>query len=389
MPWRSTKPMDQRVMFIGDWLTNKHTMQELCQLYSVSRKTGYKWVGRYEELGVEGLKEQSRRPEHCPHEIPYRIRKELIELRKVHGWGAKKLLKVLERRQPEWTLPARSTTCELFRREGLVKVHKPHRKLWGIKSPFGPATSPNDVWTADFKGQFKLRNGVYCYPLTVMDGFSRYVLECRGFYGTRGNDTKTAFRRLFDMYGMPSRIRTDNGVPFATTSVGALSKLSIWWIHLGIWHDRITPGRPQENGSHERMHRSLKEKTALQPSRSFQGQQLRFDKFCDEYNHERPHESLGMQTPSELYKTSTRMMPERLPPIEYPNYFEQHLVHHSGVICRGNRFIYIGYILRGEHLGLEEIADGVWNVYFGPVLLGRYSEEIGKFVEMRNKIHKV
>jgi transposase InsO family protein len=360
-------------------------MSELCEANGISRKTGYKWLKRYQKLGAKGLEEMSRKPSQCPHKTPYRIRKEVVDLRRKHGWGASKLLAILKGKHPKWELPARSTVCEILRKEGLVSPPKRRKRLFGTTRPFLPVNEPNDVWTADFKGQFRLRSGTYCYPLTIADAYSRFLLDCRSLKGTTFRGAKSVFTGLFQEYGMPERIRTDNGIPFAAMSVGGLSRLSIWWIHLGIVPERIQPGKPQQKGSHERMHRALKEKTALRPSRSFNAQQKRFDAFREEYNEVRPHESLNMKTPSCVYYKSKRPMPKDLPELEYPSHFERNFVNHNGIIYKKNKKYYIGYILRGELVGLNAISDGIWDVYIGPVLLGRLDERKEMFVNLHEK----
>lgn len=385
MPWSSMTPMDHRHRFVLDHMKGLTSMTELCRIHGISRKTGYKWLGRYQKLGASGLAEVSRRPRGCPHQTPYRICKEFVDLRRRYGWGADKLLAIIRQGHPSWDLPSRSTVCEILRREGLVSATKRRKRLFGTTRPFLPVEGPNNVWTADFKGQFRLGSGEYCYPLTVADAYSRYLLECRCLRGTAHNDSKTVFEHLFREYGLPDRIRTDNGIPFAAMSVGGLSQLSIWWIRLGIIPERIQPGHPEQNGSHERMHRTLKEKTALRPSPNFNAQQKRFDAFKREYNEIRPHEAINMRTPSSFYHRSKRSMPKALPDLEYPSHFQRCFVNHSGCIYRRNKTFYIGYILKGEYLGLNMVGDGIWDVYLGPILLGRLDEENRGFVHLHEK----
>jgi transposase InsO family protein len=370
--------MDQRIHFISDYLKKVHTVNGLCSLYGISRKTGYKWIKRYEEHGAEGLKEGSRRPLHCPHQTPYRVRQAVIALRKKYSWGPKKLRHILEKQHPAWDIPARSTVCDILRKEGLVPKRRVRRRVPPYPQPFAPVSGPNDVWTVDYKGHFRLGNGRYCYPLTIVDLHSRYVLACEGLEHPSLPLTKRVFKRVFKEYGLPQRIRSDNGTPFVSTSTNGLSRLSVWWIRLGIYPERIRPGNPQENGSHERMHRSLKEKTVRPPASSFRVQQRRFNMFCKEYNTERPHEALNMVTPKERYISSERPMPKRLPPLEYPGHFDTQIVNQNGCICRNNTYAYIGYILTGQLLGLNEVDDGIWEVYLNQVLIAHYSEKMNK-----------
>ena len=313
MPWRETLLMDQRVQFIADYQRDLFDVADLARRCGVSRKTAYKWLDRYAAGGPSALVDRSRRPTHCPHAISAAVVAALLEVRRHHPtWGAKKLIKVVATRQPTWTLPARSTVCDLLDRAGLVI---PRRRLTMPPHPgrpLVPMTAPNGTWTADFKGQFKTRNGVYCYPLTIVDGYSRYLLACQGVLSTAIAVARPIFLRLFQEYGLPQIIRTDNGVPFATTALGRLSTLSVWWIRLGILPELIAPASPQQNGRHERMHRTLKAEATRPPSGNLQAQQTRFKRFRHEYNEERPHEALGQETPASCYRPSTRELPRRL-----------------------------------------------------------------------------
>jgi putative transposase len=375
MPWSHTSPMDQKTPFIADYLRDRLSITELCQLYHISRKTGYKWIDRYLKYGPAGLDERSRRPNACPRRTPDAVVAAIIEARRHHPtWGAKKLLAILTKHHPQWPWPARSTVCEILSRNGLVP-RKRRRRLIG--HPGKPATSmsaPNQLWTADFKGHFKTGNGRYCYPLTVADGYSRFLLACQALPSTAVHEAKPVFTRVFQEFGLPSRIRTDNGVPFATNSLARLSQLSAWWVRLGILPEFIQPGHPQQNGRHERMHRTLKAETTRPPAANRRAQQQRFNRFREEFNHQRPHEALDMQTPAALYEPSPRPMPSKLPPLEYPDRFEVRYVSANGGIRWNRRWVNVSIACAGEYVGLEEIDDGVWNVYFGPLKLGRLLE---------------
>ena len=376
MPWSELSRMDQRTQFIAEYLEDGISITDLCEFYNISRKTGYKWIDRYEGEGATGLEERSQRPKSCPHQTGEWIVRELVQAREHHPWwGAKKLLKIVSKRHRDWDLPAPSTVCEILRRKGLVRTPRNRRKLGHPGKPSSVTSEPNDLWCADFKGQFKTMDGVYCYPLTVTDSYSRYLLECRGLLTTNCAHSKAVFIKLFREYGLPKRIRTDNGVPFATYSLGRFSALSAWWVRLGILPELIEPGKPQQNGSHERMHKTLKAQTVVPPSNSRRAQQLRFDCFREEYNNERPHEALGQETPASLYRPSPREMPDKIPPLEYPAHFEKRYVSANGGIRWNCEWVSVGNVFEGEYLGLEEVDNGIWNVYFGPVKLGRLLEE--------------
>ena len=293
MPWRDASPMDQRTQFIADHLRDSLSITELCELYGVSRKTGYKWIDRYLRHGPAGLEERSRRSRRSPRHTAEEIVTAILDARRRHPrWGGKKLLALLHKRHPRWVLPGRSTACDILSRHGLVLIRRQRRRLGHPGKPTSQILAPNDVWSADYKGQVRTGDGRYCYPLTVTDGFSRYLLGCQALASTAVDEAKPIFTRLFREYGLPTRIRTDNGVPFATTTLARLSKLSAWWVRLGIVPELIEPGRPQQNGRHERMHRTLKAKTTRPAAGSLAAQQRRFNTFREEFNHERPHEAL-------------------------------------------------------------------------------------------------
>ena len=247
-------------------------------------------------------------------------------------------------------------------------------------------TAPNGTWTADLKGQFKTRNGVYCYPLTVVDGFSRYLLACHGLLSTAIATARPIFLYLFQAYGLPGIIRPDNGVPFATTALGRLSTLSVWWIRLGILPELIAPASPQQNGRHERMHRTLKAEATRPPSGNLQAQQVRFNRFRHEYNDDRPHEALDQETPGSVYQPSPRALPQTLAPLEYPGHFEVRLVSRNSGIRWKKPWVCVTHTLAGEYVGLEEVDEGLWDVYFGPVKLGRMNERILRIEDHKGRI---
>jgi putative transposase len=375
MPWREVTPMRQKLDFISDYLRDEQAFSQLCAAYGISRKAGYKWVQRYIHGGVSGLEERARRPLTSPLQTPYRIRQAIIELRQrsKRVLGPKKLHRLLEERFPKEPIPSRTTIYQILRRAELITPRRRRQRVSPYDLPFAPVRQANELWSVDFKGQFKMGDGQWCYPLTVMDHQSRYLLDCQGFHRIAFRDTQRVFIRLFKTYGLPGRIRSDNGVPFASTAAGGLSRLSIWWIRLGILPERIEKGQPQQNGRHERMHRTLKQATARPASASLRAQQRRFAAFRREYNEDRPHEALNQQTPSSHYTASPRTYPRKLPELVYPRYFEVRSVRSSGVVYWGAGQIYVSHLLKGEYVGMEEIDDGIWDIYFGPVKLGGFN----------------
>ena len=369
--------MDQRMQFIVDYQRGLQSVTELAERFDISRKTAYKWIERHEAGGAAGLADRSRRPQSCPHETPQAIVDAVLEARRHHPrWGAKKLLRILRRKDPRESWPARTTVCDLLKRHDLVPKTRRRPPLSHPGRPLTPMTAPNEIWTADFKGQFKTRDGAYCYPLTLVDGYSRYLLACQGLRSTAIVLARPIFRRAFEAYGLPRIIRSDNGVPFATTALGRLSRLSVWWIRLGISPELIQPAHPEQNGRHERMHRTLKAETTKPPSGNLQAQQTRFNRFRAEYNDERPHEALNQETPGSVYQSSRRVLPRALTPLEYPAHFEVRLVSRNSGIRWKKHWVCVTHTLAGEYVGLEEVDDGCWDVYFGPLKLGRMDERL-------------
>jgi putative transposase len=301
MPWKETDPMTERVQFIAAYLSEVYSMTELCERVGIRRNTGYTWVRRYTAEGPVGLQEKPRAPHRCPHRLSQEAEAALLEAKRAHPhWGPRKILPYLARRRPALALPAPSTAGELFRRAGLRPARQPrcgHQHPGAI--PW-QAEVPNAVWTADFKGQVRTGDGLYCYPLTVADAYSRFLLSGAARLSTKQVEARPIFARLFQAYGLPEAIRTDNGAPFATPAFCGLSQLSVWWIKLGIRHQRIAPGRPEQNGAPERMHRTLTAEATRPPERHQEAQPARFDRFGREYHEERPHEALGYRTPASL-----------------------------------------------------------------------------------------
>ena len=352
-------------------------MTELAEQYGVSRKTGYKWIQRTADDGsVVALTDQSRRPHHSPGATAPHLVEILVALRTRHPrWGARKLLAVGAKQHPtvvEW--PHRSTVCAHLTRAGLVPARGRRPTAVGhAPSVLAPITAPNGTWTTDFKGEFRTGDRHYCYPLTLRDGFSRFVLRCDGLLSRTLDATQQRFVRAFKEYGLPDRIRSDNGGPFAGIGLGRLSRLAVWWMRLGIVPERIAPGRPDQNGSHEQFHAVLKAETARPPAANLRAQQRRFQRFCAEYNHVRPHEALGDETPATYYTPSRRALPATLPAIVYPGHMEIRRVSNVGTISWRHP-VFLTESLAGEQVGFEEVDDGVWTVYFATVPLARFDE---------------
>jgi putative transposase len=381
MPWSEISPMSQRKEFIELYVRRQSRVSELCAAFGVSEKTGYKWIARYHDEGPAGLADRSRAPHESPQRVPPELIERIVALRKRHPtYGPRKLRGILQSGDATIVWPAPSTIYELLKCRGLVRRRRRSRSRgapWdasteGLSAP----TGPNDVWAADFKGQFRLTRGAYCYPLTITDLHSRYLLGCTALASTAADPARVVFTRVFREFGLPRVIRTDNGVPFAQpNALGRLSALSVWWIRLGIRPERITPGAPQQNGQHERMHRTLKDDATYPPGATLAQQQRRFNQFRSDYNTVRPHESLDMQPPARHYTPSSRSFPRRLPPIDYPAIRELRLVGATGAIRFRTKLIMLTQALAGEYVSLEETNNAHWTVCFGPLTLGVIDEQ--------------
>lgn len=367
--------MEERWELVREWRAGVFSMSEVCAHFGVSRKTGYKWAERYEQEGVVGLSDRCRAPHSCPHRTSDEVAEAIIGVRRRHPrWGPKKILDVLARSGAELPLPAVSTAGAVLQRAGLVQGRR-RRSRWAHPGrPAVTATRPNQVWTMDFKGQFRLGDRSLCYPLTVQDQYSRYLVACRGLSSTCTSGVRSTLRRVFAECGMPEAIRTDNGSPFASAGLCGLTRLNVWWLRLGIRHERIQMGHPEQNGAHERMHRDLKAETTRPPSPRLSAQQRRFDRFGQEYNTERPHEALGQRRPAELWTPATRCYPSRLCAPEYPGHLEVRRVRTHGEIKFHGQRVFLSESLAGETVGLEPVDDGLWSVIFNTTLLARYDE---------------
>ena len=381
MPWRESTPMDERLRFVQDVHRPGWSIAELCRRYDVSRKTGYKWLAAYEQAGPAGLADGSHRPTTCPHATPPDVVQLILQLQRRYTWGARKVRRLLLDRVPEDQVPTKTTVHRILERHGRVRPRRRPRRRFHQGPPGTPMEQPNAVWTADFKGQFRTGNGVSCYPLTVQDGATRFLLGCRGLLAPTTADSWAVFTRLFQRYGLPERIRSDNGQPFASNALGRLSTLSVWWVRLGIRPELIEPAHPEQNGRHERMHKTLKAATARPPHSDLAAQQRSFDVLRRCYNTERPHEGLGDATPASCYTPSPRRYRGMPAPVEYPGHFERRLVSRNGGIRWNHRWVTVSHLLAELEIGLEEIDDGLWNVYFGPVWLGRFHEEVGRIID--------
>ena len=380
MAWTETEPMKERMRFVAEAERGLYSMSERCARYSISRRTGYKWLARYEANGPTGLQERSRAPHHCPHRIDAGMATAIVEVRRQHpSWGPRKLLAWLEERRPEEYWPAASTVGDLLKGRGLVQARRRRRHWQHPGAPTVVTSAPNDLWTTDFKGQFPTRDGQYCYPLTLVDHHSRYLLACAALPSVRTAGTRAIFERVFREVGLPAAIQSDNGTPFCSTGLHGLSALSVWWIRLGIRPVRIEPSHPEQNGAHERMHRTLKAETTRPPATTRVGQQRKFEAFRYTYNHERPHEALGQQPPARWWRPSGREYPQVLPKPEYAGHHAVRLVGSAGTIGFRGRQLFLSRALADEYVGLEESGDGVWSVHFSTVLLGRFSERDFQF----------
>lgn len=379
MPWTETYPMDQRVAFIADWLRDEWTMTQLGERYQISRKTGYKWVARYEADPEHGLAERSRAPHVHGRARPDEIREAVLALRRQYRHrGPKKLHAMLMEREPVVAWPAASTIGDWLRQAALSEPRRRTRYVVPLTQPLAAAKTSNDVWSADFKGWFRTADGTRCDPLTITDGCSRFVLCCR-IVAPSEVGVRPWFERTFRTYGLPRALRTDNGSPFATTGAGRLSHLAVWWLKLGIQLDRIDPGHPEQNGRHERFHLTLQQETTTPPAATARQQQRRFDRMRGEFNTDRPHEALGQRPPARIYVASPRPYPARL---EEPWYDATHQVRRvkaTGQIRWQGELVFVSEAVRGEAVGLAETERGDWTVRFMHVELGRIDRQTRRF----------
>lgn len=378
MGWKECNAMEERVKLVVRALEGE-SVSSLCREFGVSRKTGYKMLNRYQEFGIEALKDQKRQPLRNANKLPAKIEKIILEIKEdKSSWGARKIRERFIRKYPDIKPPAKSTVHAVLDRNGMVsKRGKTRQRATG--TPLSDPINTNDLWCADFKGQFKLGNQQYCYPLTLTDSTSRYILACEALESISDKPVFTIFEDVFEKRGLPIAIRTDNGVPFASPAgLFGLSRLSVWWLTLGIAIERIKPGNPQQNGRHERMHRTLKKATAKPAGNNFIQQQEKFDFFVEEFNNERPHEALNMKFPAECYKNSSKTYKGSLP-IEYPLHDLTSKVHTCGNFYFNGSKVYLSTALAGFPVGINEQDDGIWLVSFMNYDLGYFDVDSKKF----------
>lgn len=381
MPWKECNRMEERLRFVARLLDGEK-MSVVCREFGISRKTGYKIFNRYKDIGLRGLEDRPRSPYRHPNKLPFQVEKAILRIKQEHAtWGAPKIRDKLIKQYPMIKPPAASTIHAVLDRHGLVKRRK-RRRYKARGTQLSHVRSPNALWCADYKGQFLLGNKQYCYPLTITDYRSRYLLACESLDSTKTTGAFPVFERAFREFGLPAAIRTDNGVPFASAhALFGLSRLSVWWLRLGIAIERIKPGHPEQNGRHERMHLTLKKEATQPASYNFLQQQARFDEFIEVYNNDRPHQALGGQYPGEVYTPSAReyRLPERP---EYPFHDRTIRVTQCGRLCIGRRKINFSNVFGGQYVGIREVANGIWLVSF-------MSYDLGFFDEKENRVEPV
>jgi len=373
MPWKTSSAVDERARFVLEYERDEQTMSELCEIYEISRETGYYWLRRYKHGGLEALKDLSRAPVRHPNQTPEKIAAAVLQLRREHmTWGPRKLKAVLERRSPSHIWPAASTIGALLAREGLVVARKKRRRVPAYTRPFAAADRPNRVWCGDFKGWFETGDGARIDPLTISDAHSRYLLRCQQVAKTDEAHVRAIFEAAFREWGLPEAIRSDNGAPFASRAIAGISRLSLWWMKLGIVPERIAAGHPEQNGRHERMHGTLKRETASPPAANRREQQKAFDRFRREYNEERPHEALQMQTPSAVHERSKREYPARVREPEYDDEMVVRRVTPGGQFNWKGERVFVSETLGGEPIGLQPEDERMHTIYFAAFPIGRF-----------------
>ena len=372
MAWKMVLPMEERIRFVLAVEQRQYSIAELCRQYGISRKTGYKWIARYRVDGLEGMRERSRRPWHCPHKTNEKWVDRIIQQRLKHPrWGPKKIRIILQEQGWPGPIPVASTIGNVLDRAGLVKPRKRRRRRKrSFQGPFSQVQRPNNVWGVDYKGWFRTGDGQRCDPLTVSDLYSRYVLGIKALPNQGYAAARDVFEQLFSRYGLPEVIRSDNGSPFASTGAGGLSRLSVWWTLLGIKLELIAPGHPEQNGSHERMHLTLKQEACCPASANHRAQQRRFNKWRKEFNEQRPHEALQMKKPAQMYHRSDRAYAKSLMEPSYPPGYQVRRVRTNGEIKWCGRKRFIGEALKGAPVGVKRIDESRSQVYFGSILLG-------------------
>lgn len=388
MPWEERSPVNERMKFVVEWSESEgENFSALCRRYGISRRIGYKWLDRFEQGGPGALEDRPPVARNVRHRVPLDVVDRLLAARKAHPtWGPRKLRAWLLDKEPGLHLPAPSTIGDVLKRYGLVRIRKRRLRVPINPNPLDPCSAPNDVWCADFKGHFALGDGSRCYPLTITDGCTRFLIKCEALTAQTEELVKRQFELAFLEYGIPKKIRTDNGPPFASLGAGGLSRLAVWWIQLGITPERIEPGKPQQNGRHERMHRTLKDQTTKPPEATMAAQQRRFDLFRAEFNNERPHESLGQKPPSRSYTTSLRAYPATLSSPVYDENLEVRRLTEQGKIAWKGQKVNISIALAGEPVGVEKLTPTTARLFYGPMLLGRLKLNAGDAVFTRSRV---
>ena len=381
MPWTERNALEERKRFIEEWLKPDGVFRELCRSFGIAPKTGYKWVERFKQRGMEAMEEQSRAPHHSPQAMEKEVAAAILALRRRQPrWGARKIRAKLERQNAKQEWPASSSIHELMKREGLVPDRRRRHRTPPYTQPLQHAEAPNQVWCADFKGWFHCGDGERCDPLTISDAHSRYLLRCRAVEKADGVHVRAVFEAVFREYGLPNAIRTDNGTPFASRVPAGLSRLSMWWLQLGIGHERIEPGCPEQNGRHERMHRTLKAETASPPRANLRQQQSAFQRFEEEYNQQRPHQALEYRTPADVYVHSSRCYPSRLPELAYPPGVHLRRISQQGSLKWKMERTFLSEVLGRQTVGLLEVDEDLFEVYYGPLLIGWFDGAAHAFV---------
>jgi len=383
-----TCAVNERIRFVFEVQKGMASKAEICRRFGISRVTGDKWLTRFAEFGLRDMENRSRAPRHHPNEVPQELAELIVALRRRYKrWGPKKLRVLLQKKYAQMRWPACSTIGEILRRAGLTVPRKRRRRTPPYTQPFGACDQPNAVWCADFKGWFRTGDGVRCDPLTISDAHSRYLLRLQAMGETKESPVHSLFEATFREYGLPWAIRTDNGPPFASHGIGGLSRLSVWWIKLGIVPERIEPGHPEQNGRHERMHLTLKTAATSPPARDLRRQQVAFDRFQREFNEERPHEALGQKCPASVYAPSPREYREQVE-LEYPASLAVRSVKGNGVFNWRGQVVFLGEALARERVGLAEVSDGCWAVYFCRQAVGIVDERRRKVVDAGEAVRK-
>lgn len=385
MAWKVSDVVNERMKFVLR-VNEGERVTDLCREFEISRKTAYKFLERYKRFGAKGLFDESKRPAILARKTQPHIEKLILDTKRDRPtWGAPKLREFIQKRAPDIDLPSRSTIHEILDRHDLVKHRGKRNRYKACPTVLENVVEPNELWCTDFKGQFRMGNQKYCYPLTITDQRSRFLLACEGLERIDQYRCMNIFEMIFREYGLPNAIRSDNGVPFSTRSVQGLSRLSVWWMSLGIKVERTQPGHPEQNGRHERMHRTLKAETTLPPGKSLLQQQEKFNNFLEEFNNERPHEALKMKTPAEIYKPSIKYFPNEIPVPEYPLHdYSRNITECGSVTLKQSKKIFISEALGGKRVGLREEDEGIWRITFMNLDIGFIDETTMKFTPKLN-----